>query len=625
MHRLAWPLLVSALGCAGLSCATDPGPPSPVGIAVQWGLGEPSALPSDVDTVVVYICYADEEECDRNQCSLAALTGEGESDACRPAEGTDAFGDRPVLVRRELRTGVPVSFTLVGRAGSAYQYIGQAGPLVLGEGSRRQVDIFMYPVGSASSLDADLPRLLPTTSMLPDGRVLIAGGFDSATEGECPMELGLPMGTRCYDLVATDRAVAFDPASRRVTPLRDRLLEARGGHTATELPDGRVLIAGGAPRAIAAFSPIGAVDSGRFEVQLFPQTEDGEAGAHASFELFDAYLDGEDADPEGDGDPARGRFLGTSGTASPGALNAPRFMHAAATVPSAPAQVVLVGGLGGGAQSYEVFDAEKAGGFGVYRGGGALAVPRPMPGAVGLGDDVWIFGGAYARDNAGLAEVWSAGADPNGSVAVASDATEFPAASAGMVVEEPRYGLVRPTVAAVDGGNRALAVGWYGTQCEVGMTTPVFFEDGVTELCNSPGAGGARTSFTVSRSGVTTGTGARPRAFGAAARLWSRPNETNVQDNPFVSQRTGEVAFVGGIANIAFSGQASIELFTGRVSSTGEAITDSSRAVSLSEQRFFHASVGVPGGAIVTAGGASFDTLRGLSLATSVEVVIPPG
>ena len=41
---------------------------------------------------------------------------------------------------------------------------------MLGEGQRRQVELFMYPFSSSSVLQADVPRLMPTTSLLPDGQ-----------------------------------------------------------------------------------------------------------------------------------------------------------------------------------------------------------------------------------------------------------------------------------------------------------------------------------------------------------------------------------------------------------------------------------------------------------------------
>ncbi len=67
-------------------------------------------------------------------------------------------------------------------------------------------------------------RSAHTATLLPDGRVLVAGGYD--------------------DFEALDSAELFDPATGSWTATAN-MIEARGYHTATLLPDGRVLVAGG--------------------------------------------------------------------------------------------------------------------------------------------------------------------------------------------------------------------------------------------------------------------------------------------------------------------------------------------------------------------------------------------
>lgn len=67
-----------------------------------------------------------------------------------------------------------------------------------------------------------------TATLLRDGRVLIAGGLDGTAS--------------LYDPLAT--AEIFDPATETFQHL-EPMLQSRRGHTATLLPDGRVLIAGG--------------------------------------------------------------------------------------------------------------------------------------------------------------------------------------------------------------------------------------------------------------------------------------------------------------------------------------------------------------------------------------------
>jgi hypothetical protein len=77
------------------------------------------------------------------------------------------------------------------------------------------------------------PRFLDTTTLLPDGKVLIAGGDSScspATNAEASAEL--------YDPIIG----AFVATGSMTTP--------REGHTATLLPNGKVLIAGGGPVSV---------------------------------------------------------------------------------------------------------------------------------------------------------------------------------------------------------------------------------------------------------------------------------------------------------------------------------------------------------------------------------------
>ena len=90
-------------------------------------------------------------------------------------------------------------------------------------------DSFMQP----GSISAPAQWNLPTTTLLPDGQVLFAGGRDSS--GAAVRSAGL-----------------YDPASgfHMIGPM----IEARSDQTATLLPDGTVLIAGGIGDEQEAFS-----------------------------------------------------------------------------------------------------------------------------------------------------------------------------------------------------------------------------------------------------------------------------------------------------------------------------------------------------------------------------------
>ena len=79
--------------------------------------------------------------------------------------------------------------------------------------------------------DLTAPREVPTATLLPNGLVLIAGGWGSRTASR-----------------ALASAELYDPASGTFTPTGD-LATPRAWATATLLSDGRVLIAGGTGRS----------------------------------------------------------------------------------------------------------------------------------------------------------------------------------------------------------------------------------------------------------------------------------------------------------------------------------------------------------------------------------------
>ena len=88
------------------------------------------------------------------------------------------------------------------------------------------VDSHLQCLSPAIKMNAE--RAAHTATLLPDGQVLIAGGFREEGTSE----------------IAISSAEIFDPATNTFAPTND-LNEPRNGHTATLLPNRKVLLVGG--------------------------------------------------------------------------------------------------------------------------------------------------------------------------------------------------------------------------------------------------------------------------------------------------------------------------------------------------------------------------------------------
>jgi len=582
-----------------------------VSVRVQWLTGDPTAAaPPDLSQIRVILFADDSGSFSETNATVSSF---------ETGEGGRRYVNTPLL--SDLPTGQPIRITIEGyREGGGFAYVGHVGPIVLRPGERRHVDLKMFELDR--SINADVTgftrRCLHTATSLPDGRVLVTGGFDDVVNG-APCAPGAPAESRCFDLTATASAFVFEPSSGRMHPLRQNMLEARAGHTATLLPDGRVLLAGGAPRATFVLSPIGvpSAPSG-FAPDITPHVDGDELGALDTFEIFDPGLNAEEVDAERDGDPARGGFVGAADApTSPGRLNQQRFLHAAVATPDNPERVLLAGGMGGGRpdNTFEVFDDRRPGGYGFYGNvGSRLSASRMMPSAVALTTpapgSVWIFGGVTVpRGRSDLADVWTPDdADPNGSVADATT-TEFPNPTSGSTGDHPELALLQPTAVAV-AGSHALVLGWMGPRCVPGTTAPVFsgVADGSdTELCAPPGMGEPTRAFVVNGETGTTEpqmtTGAH--AFGAVASL-----------------DDGSIAVTGGLAGLIWTRQPLIEIFTGQVSG-GTAVQLGTRYM-LNTPRAFHTTSALADMGILSVGGLNLSTdVRNMSLYAATEVLYP--
>jgi hypothetical protein len=239
-------------------------------------------------------------------------------------------------------------------------------------------------------------RQIQTATVLADGRVLIAGGFDNKD-------------------LALASAVVYDPATNRSSPTGS-MTTARGLGTATLLTDGRVLITGGGDAswtgaqgasALASaelydpktgtFSPTGSMSSPR-EAQTATLLTDGRVLiAGGSDSANPALLSAELYDPK----------TGTFSTT--GSMAMPRGFHTATLL--ADGRVLISGGSSsgfdcGGAACFkfaEVYDPKT----GTFSATGPMVDGRASHSAALLADGrVLIAGGTYTGADLASAELY---------------------------------------------------------------------------------------------------------------------------------------------------------------------------------------------------------------------------
>lgn len=567
--------LLLALTCGSCSSVDSTAPH----FRVVWGaLGDPSTgIPDDVESLLLLVYLPDSDEPEDSSFTVASL---------RDADGNG----RRELVRPDLPVGAPIRLVLLGGPSEGdWTHMGSVGPLVLTHGERRYVDIRMYSLTSSNVVSSGAPsaRFLHTTTALSDGRVLIAGGFSRASATPCPASV--TTDATCFDLTATDDAAIFDPATAQFHRLASPMLAARGGHTASLLPDGRVLLAGGVNHAILVMSEI----SGH-NVE-FGVIADDDTTTPASYEIFEPDAHAAEEDTEANGDPGRGGFVGSADAPSrPGPLDTGRAFHAASAL--ADGRVVLSGGLLA-ADSFTVWDTHRPGGYGVL-GTGALTERRAMPGSAVLGTGatqrVFIAGNGAATSDEALAEIWLG--EGLGSTTSANISTTTGA---------PQWDLIRPIVESAANGRGALVLGWYGPWCASGTDTPSYAEVGAGQRCGY--AANRAYTFEVATNRATASPSMRPHALGASTVL-----------------DDGSVVVTGGLSGLTLETNGTIDAY-GSVITAGS-LPNTPLAIALGQKRALHAMAPIADGGAFVFGGATFNvgTSRTMTLVASPEVFFVP-
>ncbi len=225
-------------------------------------------------------------------------------------------------------------------------------------------------------------RATHTATLLSNGKVLIAGG--------CAIQ-------SCEGGPMSSSTELYDPDSRRFTQGPRMNAERAGGHIATALADGRVLIAGGWERTPTTLAELYDPSTNRFVAA--PSLRTGRSDATASLlrdgrVLIAGGYDGANRLSSAElYDPVAGTMTNA------GSLAGPRAGHVAVVLQDG--RVLLVGGHGGSAgvlRSAELYDPRN----GTFTPTGGMTQPRHKHAAVLLGDgSVLVIGGADSRDGAG--------------------------------------------------------------------------------------------------------------------------------------------------------------------------------------------------------------------------------
>ncbi|RLB57030.1 MAG: hypothetical protein DRI34_08255 [Deltaproteobacteria bacterium] len=137
-----------------------------------------------------------------------------------------------------IAAGEDLTLEVRGLVSGQVAWYGSAAPVNIRQGVDTTVGIFLAAVGDVSCAARPLqaPRAFLAAAGLPGGRVLLAGGVDRLQADGC--------GPGCDAWQATAAVDMYDPATGIIYPVA-RLHTPRALASATLMPDGRVLVVGG--------------------------------------------------------------------------------------------------------------------------------------------------------------------------------------------------------------------------------------------------------------------------------------------------------------------------------------------------------------------------------------------
>jgi hypothetical protein len=247
--------------------------------------------------------------------------------------------------------------------------------------------------------DLGVARFAKTATLLADGRVLVTGGFDCAAAGVEGI---------------LDSAEIYDPVTGTFAPT-GRMHQSREFHTATLLPDGRVLVAGGlsgSERGTASGIVLASVRTAETSSSVLDTAElyDPATGTFTETGSMSTFRDNHTATLLEDGrvlvvggggeayasspsadvyDPATGTFIAT------GSMHTGRWLHTATLLEDG--RVLILGGRSPEDSVYdsaEIYDPDA----GAFSEAGSMGEGRQGHTATLLGDGGVLIAGGYWSD-----------------------------------------------------------------------------------------------------------------------------------------------------------------------------------------------------------------------------------